>query len=365
MPYKKCTLPEYPVKTDMWLELKKLNKPIVVYGMGNGADKLFLRLEKYGITPADIFASDGFVRGHSFRGMRVKSFSEIKAEYSDFAILLSFASNRCEVIEMLNEIDQNYDLYIPDMPVAGEEYFDSDFYNIHYEEIISAYNQLCDDDSKNAFSSIIRYKLSGRIEYLRSAYSTKDELYSTLPRDKIFHFTDVGAYNGDTLREGLFYFKNLTSAFAIEPDFKNFKRLKKYTDTLENFDVQILNAAAWDSSMDGRFMSSGNRNSSVNSTSSYEHSDIAVPLVAIDDLNLTTDFIKYDVEGAEYEALLGSLKTIKENSPALLVSLYHRSRDIFSLINFLGAELTGYKMYLRRLMCVPAWEIDLILVKNA
>lgn len=364
MPYQKCTLPEYPVASDMWLELKKLNKPIVVYGMGNGADKLFLRLEKYGITPSDIFASDGFVRGHSFRGMRVKSFSEIKSEYDDFAILLSFASNRDEVLEMLYEIDKNYDLYIPDMPVAGEEYFDSEFYNKYYSEILRAYNSLADEDSKNAFSSIIRYKLSGRMKYLRSAYSTKDELYSVLPCDKITHLTDVGAYNGDTLREGLSYFNNLSGAFAIEPDFKNFKKLKKYTDTLENFDVKILNAAAWDKTTEGVFISSGNRNSSVNSTSSYEHRDTELSLVAIDDLSLRTDFIKYDVEGAEREALLGSFKTIEENSPALLVSLYHRSKDIFSLINLLGERLTGYKMYLRRLMCVPAWEIDLILVKD-
>ena len=359
----KITLPSYPQVEDMWDRLAKENRPIVVYGMGNGADKLFLRLEKYGITPSDIFASDGFVRGHSFRGMRVKSFSEIKAEYSDFSILLSFASNRGEVLDMLSEIDGNYDLYIPDMPVAGEEYFDADFYNTHYDEIVRAYNSLADEDSKNAFSSIIRYKLSGRMKYLRSAYSSKDELYSVLPCDKITHFTDVGAYNGDTLREGFSYFKNLSGALAIEPDFKNFKRLKKYTDSLGNENIKILNAAAWDKNGCGRFISSGNRNSSVNSTSSYEHRDTELSLVAIDDLSLKTDFIKYDVEGAEYEALLGSMKTIEGNSPTLLVSLYHRSRDIFSLVNLLSESLTGYKMYLRRLMCVPAWEIDLILVK--
>ena len=54
--------------------------------MGNGADKLIARFEKYGIKISDFFASDGFVRGHEFHGMRVKSFSEIKAEYPDFVI---------------------------------------------------------------------------------------------------------------------------------------------------------------------------------------------------------------------------------------------------------------------------------------
>ena len=101
MPYKKYSLPEYPIKFDMWDELQREHRPIVVYGMGNGADKLLCRFEKYGIRVSDFFASDGFVRGHSFHGMRVKSFSEIKEEYSDFVIVLSFASNREEVLKMI------------------------------------------------------------------------------------------------------------------------------------------------------------------------------------------------------------------------------------------------------------------------
>ena len=93
--------------TDVWHRLKTAGKPIVLYGMGNGADKLFRRFEKYNISVADIFASDGFVRGHSFHGYRVKSFSEIKETYSDFVIVLSFASNREEVISMLSDILQS------------------------------------------------------------------------------------------------------------------------------------------------------------------------------------------------------------------------------------------------------------------
>ena len=128
MPYINYSLPTYPLKNDMWEELRSESRPIVIYGMGNGADKLFDRLAKFNIKVSDVFASDGFVRGHSFRGFLVKSFSEIKATYGDFVILLSFASNRSEVIDMLAEINESYDMYVPDMPVAGvEEYFDKDF----------------------------------------------------------------------------------------------------------------------------------------------------------------------------------------------------------------------------------------------
>ena len=76
------------------------------------------------------------------------------------------------------------------------------------------------------------------------------------------------------------------------------------------------------------------------------------------------DYIKYDVEGAEREALEGSREVILRDNPCLLVSLYHRSRDIFELINYIKDEYPQYSLYLRRLRCLPAWEIDLICVKK-
>jgi DNA repair protein RecN (Recombination protein N) len=66
--------------------------------------------------------------------------------------------------------------------------------------------------------------------------------------------------------------------------------------------------------------------------------------------------------GAEYEALIGSLETIERARPVLLVSLYHRSRDIYFLPKFLESRILGYKFYLRRLRSVPAWELNLILI---
>jgi hypothetical protein len=72
------------------------------------------------------------------------------------------------------------------------------------------------------------------------------------------------------------------------------------------------------------------------------------------------DYIKYDVEGAEIEALRGSYEVISKHKPTLLVSAYHRSRDIFSLINYIHEKYKFYDIYLQRLRAVPAWEIDII-----
>ena len=360
-------LPIYPVTTDMWEELKNESRPIMVYGMGNGADKLFERFAELGIKVSEVFASDGFVRGHSYRGFRVKSFSEIKATYPEFVIVLSFASNREEVISMLADIDAHYDMYVPDMPIAEvSEYFDKEFYNNHYNEILKAYECLADDESKAIFSSIINYRLTGKMKYLLECYSTREEMYALMPCASIINAVDAGAYNGDTAREMKEYFLSLKKVFALEPDKKTFKKLVRYSEAESEIDVFPINAAAWNEDSDGTFFGSGNRNSTAVATASFEHSEEVVKLIKIDSLtDEKIDYIKYDVEGAEYEALEGSHIVISRDKPCLLVSLYHRSRDIFSLINSINESYPNYRLHLCRLKCLPAWEINLIAVNNS
>lgn len=359
------TLPKYPLKEDLWDKLSHEIRPIVCYGMGNGADKLIERLKKYNIEIADFFASDGFVRGHSFHGKRVLSFSEVKEKYPEFVILLSFASNRDDVLSMLCEIDTSYEMYIPDMPVAGEDYFDREFYNANYFEIIKAYNSLCDDESKNIFAGVINYKLTGSLGYLENSYSSRDELYGILPVENISSVIDAGAYNGDTVREAKKYFPSLKSVVAIEPDSRNFKKLTKYSEAETDILIKTINAAVWSEEGYCSFFGSGNRNSTLSATASFEHKDAEVKTVSLDSLEVSNiDFIKFDIEGAELEGLYGSRKTILSDRPAMLVSAYHRSADIFSLVNYLVDNYPFYKIYLRRLRCVPAWELDILVVNK-
>ena len=364
MPYEKYSLPPYPCVMDMWDKLKTEPRPIIIYGMGNGADKLIERFDMLGIKYSDIFASDGFVRGHSFHGIRVKSLEEIRELYPHFVIVLSFASNREEVLYMLSELNMRFDMYVPDMPVAGaDEYFDREFYNANYTEIVKAYDRLDDEASKNAYAAVINYKLTGRMEYLMSAYSDRESLYSLMPCGNILNTIDAGAYNGDTIREIKSFFPNLKKVFALEPDNRNFKKLLKYSEAENGFSVIPINSAAWCESLSGGFSDSGNRNSSVSATASYQHKTTTVSLVRLDGITeKKIDYIKYDVEGAEREALLGSHGLIKKYHPTLLVSIYHRSRDIFDLINILSERYSGYRFYIRRLKCLPAWEIDLIMI---
>ena len=63
------------------------------------------------------------------------------------------------------------------------------------------------------------------------------------------------------------------------------------------------------------------------------------------------------------EALRGSVDTIKNNETDLLVSLYHKSEDLFTLPLMLRELLPNHKFYLRKHPYIPAWDINLYVVK--
>jgi hypothetical protein len=89
---------------DLWSYLKENKKPVLLYGMGLGADKIIKVCEEKGVEISDFFASDGFVRGHSFHGKVVLSYSEAKEKYGNFIVLLSFASSLPDVIELIKKV---------------------------------------------------------------------------------------------------------------------------------------------------------------------------------------------------------------------------------------------------------------------
>ena len=122
---------------DLWEYLATTPKSIVMYGMGNGADKILAVCAQKGVEVKDFFASDGFVRGHRFHEKTVLSWSEIKQKYGveNLIVLLSFGTSRPEVLENIYRIAEEAELYAPDVPAFGNGVFDRAFFEEHRNEI--------------------------------------------------------------------------------------------------------------------------------------------------------------------------------------------------------------------------------------
>jgi FkbM family methyltransferase len=357
------------IKTDLWHYLATSSRPIVMYGMGNGADKIIAVCERYGVEISDFFASDGFVRGHSFHGKTVISYSHMKAKYDgqNPIVLLSFASSLPDVIELFKKVASECEMYAPDVPVFGETLFTIEFFNENRARFDAVYEILADEESKRIYQNVIRYKLSGDINYLFESESNKDAVYSKLlDCESIENYLDLGAYNGDTIREMLRYNPQLKSAIALEPDARNFRKLNEYAQNVANCEVKCINAGAWCENTTLLFDASGNRNAGIVSKGNIVSKIKEVNVVSVDSVlnGESVDYIKYDVEGSEKEALLGSAQTILEHAPKLLVSLYHRSEDMFVLPELVKELNPDYSLYLRRFPYVPAWDLNLYAIKK-
>lgn len=345
---------------DVWTTLKDTEKPILIYGMGNGADKIIDVFEKYGIKYCDVFASDGFVRGHFYRGKRVISYSEACNIYGEnFDIVVSFGSKLPEVIERIYSLEGKHSVYAPDVPVCNGELFNEAFFDLHKDSLYKARNLFSDEKSKEIFDNIVRFKLTGKLKYLRFTACSEEEADNCLQASKYETYVDLGAYNGDTVKKYSALCPNLKAIYAFEPDRRNFKKLSAFCEQLSDIDVTALNCAAYSHNTLLEFSASGNRNSSAASCGSFQHKTVEIEAKAPDTACNKADFIKYDVEGMEYDALLGSKKLISKFNPDLLVSMYHKSEDLFELPILVKELNPNYSLFLRRLPYIPAWDLNM------
>ena len=362
------------VTHDLWEYLKDTQKTIVLYGMGNGADKILAVLAEREIPVGGVFASDGFARNNLFHGMPVRTWSDVKAEFGreNVIVLLAFGSSRPEVLENILRIRAEAELYAPDVPAFGDTLFTRSFYEEHIQDFTTARALLSDEESRRVFDNILSYKLSGDIGYLLDAENDEEEIWETIIHpENIRSAADLGAYNGDTVRKLLEVGKNIDTIWAMEPDARNYKKLEAYAEDETRAHVIPANAGAWDEETTLFFDKSGNRNASFEKNRSQTLADRPAKMVEVKALPLDVvlngarvDYIKYDVEGSEREALDGSKKTLTDHAPTLLVSLYHRSEDLFALPLYIHQIAPHYKgFYLRRMPGVPAWDINLYVTK--
>ena len=319
--------------------------------MGNGADMIIKVMENYGVTYEDTFASDGFVRGHSFHGKRVLSFSEAKEKYGDFVIILTFAVHDDKTMNFISELSDNYELYVPTVSVVDGSPFTLEFFKENEDNFRKTYEILCDEKSKEDYLDILRFKLSGDVKYLIKTHSEKMKLYEeVLPLSEDETIIDLGAYDGDTIRE----FLSVTDGkykkiLALEPDEKNFRKLERKTEELCN--LTRLNIGAWDKEETLYFAKKSGRNSRL------EDGGIPVHFNSVDNIaDSEVTFIKMDIEGAELRALEGARNTIATYKPKLYICAYHRNEDMFALPFKIKELYEGYKIYFRQHPYIPAWE---------
>lgn len=346
--------------TDLWEYLRQAEKPIVLYGTGDGADKILDVMEKKGIKASGVFASDGFVRKRVFRSFPVLSYKEACERFGDMIILICFGSSLPDVMERFFSLSALHETYVPDVPVVGGELFDLDFLNKNSEKINRVRSLLASESSLKLYDSIIMAKLTGKIEYFTQGVEDDSDILDFMSLKNAKVALDLGAYNGDTALKLFDHVSGIQKIIAVEPDERNFKKLCINTSFTSK--IVPIYAAASDKKEVLTFTKGGGRGIR-RKEGGKTVSVMGVPAQTLLE-GEKADYIKIDVEGNEKQAIMGVKNEIISSLPTLRIALYHRSEDIFELPLMINELSSQYKLYIKRTMSFPMWDIDLIAKKD-
>ena len=344
---------------DLWTKLKNTTKPIVLYGMGNGADKIYNQLKLRGIDISGVFATAEFVRKKTVYGFELVDYNVIKEKLGDVIVLVCFGSNRQEVFEEIRRISAEQELYFPDVPVYGADIFDIEYVKQNRQRLQAIYYRLKDEKSRRTFENTVMYKLTGDCNYLYECEVSPDEPYESFFRlsDKEAYL-DLGAYNGDTVLELLDRVEGYSEIIAVEPNERSYKKLVENTVGVKN--LVCLNEYISDSERMIEISKGRGRGTAKLS------GGVTVKANSVDNIvsgrNIT--LIKADVEGEEIAMLKGAEKTILCNLPKMQIACYHRSDDLFTIPEEVLKITDSYDIYMRHFPYLPAWDTNYYFVKK-
>jgi FkbM family methyltransferase len=213
-----------------------------------------------------------------------------------------------------------------------------------------AFDLLADDESRKHFLEQVRWRLWLDFENLSSPGPAPQYLPPGLfawSKDEVF--IDVGAYDGDTVRQiATLFGGDFDRIVSLEPDPVNMAKLQATVQSLPpslRQRVEMFPFAVGAEPGRLKIEPSGLPSSQVGS-GSHE-----VECVTLDNLltqrKLRPTFIKMDIEGAEPGALQGARNVIRDCRPILAVCGYHLQNHLWRIPLLIADIEPSYKFFMR------------------
>ncbi len=340
----------------------------VIYGAGVYGEIFCEEIEKSGIK-IDFFV-DQYTSKKNLCGKKIKRLKETDIKNVTFFISITSPQieqivikelsrlNAYKIVTFLDVLKKNPDL-IHRCVSHTKTWYNSNIKEMIAQEKISKLESLlCDTKSHELLKKIIKFRKNLIYQYypkpdLDTQYFPTDiELFNHL---KNITFVDAGAFIGDTLKESMNEFhkqqKKVECIISFEPDRKNISLLSQEISKQKKLHPQtkffIYPCGLWSENTFLQFSEDGNSSSSIRNASTQNKNTIMT--ISLDQtlLGVGVNYIKMDIEGAEKEAIIGAKKIIKDESPILAISLYHKPQDLWELPLLINEINPNYDMFLR------------------
>lgn len=237
----------------------------------------------------------------------------------------------------LNNLDR---LHYPDIV-----YFENcrEDIDANRDKYASVYERLVDEASREQFLRICNFRYTMNIEWLKGFAADVERQYFDdfikLDPDEVF--VDGSGYAGETTLRFARHCAQYKSIYYFEPTPAMMEVSKRNLAALKNIHFIQKGLASQEATLS--FDSSrgvGNRLSNQGGTN--------VEVVRMDDsVEEQTTYIKLDIEGAEYDALLGASRHMQLDRPKMAVCVYHDQRDFWRIPKLLSDHIPKYDLYFR------------------
>ena len=218
-------------------------------------------------------------------------------------------------------------------------------YRMWEDHICQGYETWEDNRSRQLYLSFLRFRLTGDYADLPVIDADNEYFPTSIPSWKTpLRFVDGGAFDGDTLRSAADSQYPIEAAIAFEPDPVSCAKLREYVSSLGNKEICVRPCGIYSSTTHLNFAAIG-----LPSSKSDENGNTSVQMVALDDAipSFKPNLVKLDIEGAEYEGLLGAKQIIQKNLPGLAICLYHRPQDMWQIPLLIKSWDLGYRLFMR------------------
>lgn len=163
-------------------------------------------------------------------------------------------------------------------------------------------------------------------------------------------FIDAGALNGATsLQFCNWCGGNYEKIVAFEPNPRMSEVCERFFETHGLTRATVVPKAAWSGMEDLSFSIDYENYEQGGAHVSELAGTEKVPADSIDHVlnGERATFIKMDIEGSEYQALLGAEQTIKKYHPRLAISLYHKPEDVLEIPYLIHKMNPDYRFIIR------------------
>lgn len=332
----------------------KIDKPAILYGAGNlgkMARDFFNHLNLPFLYVVDIFA-DKYKNSSEWKNIKIIRPDEVEKKDKENCLLV-ICIVTVPMIELQNKLGKegwkNTAFFYDVSQSFSKQYPLNNGWFLNLEKsdekkIEKVFRDLKDEKSRQHYLQFLAWrKFRSELIFKNFGINHEDRFFipEIIKNFKKEVFMDCGAHFGLVVEK----FLSLTGRkyemiYAIEPDRKSLKTLEKKLKNIPK--VKIIKKALSDRDGKGKFYEGFDFSSKLDPKGNAN-----VKTTTLDSLNISPTFIKMHLEGGEYKALKGGLKTIVKSRPMLAITLYHNSDGVFKIPTFLRKNLRNYDYYFR------------------